>query len=169
MALTDIDYQSGIERWGESMRGRVAMLAAAMVLAGCETTGQKGSELLALRAKPGTARLVIYRTSAFGLLIQPEYLVDGRKSGSSQPGAFIMCDLAPGSHAVSVANIPIALPLTSDPDNIKITLRAGTTTYLRADPQMGLVTGAITLTQVAENQGRNDTANLSRIATDCRG
>ena len=151
------------------MRGSVMVLGTALMLAGCATSGPLGSELLSARVKPGTARLVIYRTSAFGLLIQPDYLVDGRKAGTSQPGGFVMCDLAPGKHAVSVANIPIALPLTNDPDSIKITLRAGTTTYLRGDPQPGLVTGAITLTQDAEAQGRSDTASLNQIATDCRG
>lgn len=151
------------------MRGGVTVVVAAMMLAGCATSGPTGSEMLSLRAKPGTARLVIYRTSAFGLLIQPDYLVDGRRAGSAQPGGFVMCDLAPGRHAVSVANIPIALPLTSDPDSVTVTLQAGTTTYLRGDPQPGIVTGAITLTQVADSQGRNDTASLSRIETDCRG
>jgi len=151
------------------MRGGVTMLAAAMLLTGCASSGQLGSELLAARVKPGTARLVIYRTSAFGLLIQPDYVVDGRKAGTAQPGGFVMCELAPGKHSVSVSNIPIAIPLSSDPDSIKVVLRAGTTTYLRGDPQPGVVAGTITLTQVAESQGRSDTASLSRIETDCRG
>jgi hypothetical protein len=150
------------------MRGRATVLVAAMMLAAC-AAGPTGSEILNVRAKPGTARLVIYRTSPFGLLIQPDYVVDGRKAGTAQPGAFVMCDLAPGKHSVSVSNIPIALPLSNDPDAITVTLRTGTTTYLRADPQMGIVAGTITLTHVAESQGRPDVASLSRIETDCRG
>jgi hypothetical protein len=40
-------------------------------------------------------------------------------------------------------------------------LRAGSTAYLSAEPQMGIVTpGQITLVQVTENQGRADVASL---------
>lgn len=151
------------------MRGGVAALAAAIVLGGCATSGPTGSEVLNLRGKPGTARLAIYRTSPLGLLIQPDYLVDGQKAGTAQPGGFVMCDLSPGRHSVSVANIPIALPLTNEPDSMKVTLRSGTTTYLRAEPRAGIVAGVMTLTHVAESQGRADTASLSRIDSDCRG
>jgi hypothetical protein len=80
-----------------------------------------------------------------------------------------MCDLAPGKHSISVSNIPIALPLSNAPDAITLSLRAGTTTYVRADPQMGIVAGTITLTHVADGQGRTDVASLNRIDTDCRG
>lgn len=48
--------------------------------------------------------------------------------------------LSPQQRSVS----SIALPLTSDPDNVAVTLRAGTTTYLRGDPQLGIVAGAMT-------------------------
>ena len=150
------------------MRGRVTVLVAAMMLAAC-ATGPTGSEILNVGVKPGTARLVIYRTNPVGLLIQPDFVVDGRKAGTAQPGAFVMCDLAPGKHSISVSNIPIALPLSNAPDAITVTLRAGTTTYVRADPQMGIVAGTITLTHVADGQGRADVASLTRIETDCRG
>jgi hypothetical protein len=151
------------------MRGRLIVLAATMVLAGCATSGQTGSEFLSLRPKAGTARLVIYRTSPLGLLIQPDYFVDGRKAGSSQPGGFVVCDLAPGRHAVSVGNVPFALPLSNDPDAVTVTLGVGTTTFLRGEPRMGVVLGSIGLLQVAESQGRSDTASLYRIESDCRG
>jgi hypothetical protein len=151
------------------MRGRVALLAtAAVCLVGCATSGPTGSEILSLRAKPGSARLVIYRTSPVGLLIQPDYIVDGHKAGSAQPGGFVVCDLAPGRHAVSAANIPIALPLSNDPDSLTVTLRGGTTTYLRGEPRMGIVAGSIALLQVSETQGRSDTASLYRIEGSCK-
>src|SRR5262245_40131471 len=126
-------------------------------------------DVIESKSRPGTARLVIYRTNPVGLLIQPDFVVDGRRAGTAQPGGFVMCDLAPGKHSVSVSNIPIALPLSNAPDAITVGLRAGTTTYLRADPQMGIVAGTITLTHVADEQGRADVAGLSRVETDCRG
>ena len=150
------------------MRGRVALLvAAAMWFVGCATSGPTGSEIVSLRAKPNTARLVIYRTSPIGLLVQPDYIVDGRKVGSAQPGGFVVCELAPGRHAVSAANIPIALPLSNDPDSLTVTLRGGTTTYLRGEPRMGVVVGTIALLQVSESEGRSDSASLYRIEGSC--
>jgi hypothetical protein len=150
------------------MRGHVMVLVAATMLTAC-AAGPTGSEMLKAGLKPGSARLVIYRNNLVGLLIQPDYVVDGRKAGTAQPGAFVMCDLSPGKHSVSVSNIPIALPLSNAPDAITVTLRAGRTTYLRGDPQMGIVAGTITLTHVADAQGRADVASLTRIETDCRG
>ena len=150
------------------MRGRVTVVVAAMMLAAC-ATGQTGSETHNTSVKPGTARLVMYRTNPVGLLIQPDYVVDGRKAGTAQPSAFVMCDLAPGKHSISVSNIPIAIPLSNAPDAITVSLRAGTTSYVRADPQMGIVAGTITLTHVADGQGRAEVASLNRISTDCRG
>jgi hypothetical protein len=69
---------------------------------------------------------------------------------------------------VSAANIPIALPLSNDPDSITVTLRGGTTTYLRGEPCMGIVAGSIALLQVSEEQGRSDTASLYRIEGSCK-
>ena len=57
------------------MRSRVTVVAAAMMLAAC-ATGPTGSEVLNAGVKPGTARLVMYRTNPVGLLIQPDYVVD---------------------------------------------------------------------------------------------
>ena len=48
-------------------------------------------------------------------------------------------------------------------------MRAGTTTYVRADPQMRGVAGTISLTHVADGQGHADVASLTRIEADCRG
>ncbi len=119
--------------------------------------------------KPGATRLVIYRSSALGFAIQPSYLVDGRVVGGSQPAGFVACDLAPGPHEVAVNNMPLTTNLFGHgSEKVSIDLRAGSTTYLSAEPQMGIVTpGQITLVQVTENQGRADVANLHRIDGAC--
>jgi hypothetical protein len=119
--------------------------------------------------KPGATRLVIYRSSALGFAIQPNYLVDGRVVGGSQPAGFVACDLAPGLHEVAVNNMPLTTNLFGNgSEKVSIDLRAGSTTYLAAEPQMGIVTpGQITLVQVTENQGRADVANLHRIDGAC--
>ena len=78
------------------MRRCVLALGAALVLGGCATSGPTGSQVFSLGAKPGTARLVMYRTSPVGLLIQPDYFIDGKKAGMSQPNGFVVCELRPG-------------------------------------------------------------------------
>jgi hypothetical protein len=150
------------------MRRCVAPLLAASVVAGCAASGPTGSEILARGAKPGTARLVIYRTSPTGFAIQPDYAIDGRKVGSSQPNGFIVCELPPGEHTVSVGNFPLSISIGPGADSFTTKLRLGTTTYLHAEPRLGIITpGTIGLTQVAENQGRADTAKLYKSESQC--
>src|ERR671918_2528770 len=78
-------------RGGATMRMCLGALAAALLLAGCAASGPTGSEVLTGSIKPGTSRVVMYRTSAFGLAIQPDYLIDGQKVGMSQPNGFVVC------------------------------------------------------------------------------
>jgi hypothetical protein len=150
------------------MRAVVGIFIAATCLAGC-ASGPTGSMTLTDNVKPGATRLVIYRSSALGFAIQPNYVVDGRAVAGSQPGGFVMCDLAPGPHEIAVANMPLTTNLFGHgSEKVNIDLRPGSTVYLSADPQMGIMTpGQITLIQVAENQGRSDVANLHQISGTC--
>jgi hypothetical protein len=145
-----------------------ALAATALVAAGCASSGPLGSEVLTTGSlKPDAARLVIYRTSALGLAIQPDYLVDGQKVGSSQPNGFVVCNLAPGRHEISVGNMPLNVNLFGGSDKATLDLRPGTTTYLHAQPQMGLTVGIITLSEVTAAQGTSDTASLHKIESTC--
>ncbi len=150
------------------MRGHLGIFVVAACLAGC-ASGPTGSETLTDNIKSSAARLVIYRTSALGLAIQPNYLVDGRVVGGSQPSGFVACDLPPGPHEVAVNNMPLTTNLFGHgSEKVTVDLRAGSTAYLSAEPQMGIVTpGQITLIQVTENQGRADVANLHQINGAC--
>lgn len=150
------------------MRGRWGIFVIAACLAGC-ASGPMGGVALTDNVKPSASRLVIYRTSALGFAIQPNYTVDGRVVANSQPGGFVMCDLAPGSHEVAVGNLPLSTNLFGHgSEKVSIELRPGSTVYLSADPQMGIITpGQITLVQVTENQGRTDVANLHQTSGAC--
>jgi hypothetical protein len=119
--------------------------------------------------RSSAARLVIYRSSALGFAIQPNYVVDGRVIAGSQPGGFVVCDLPPGPHEVAVANMALSTNLFGHgSEKASIDLRPGSTAYLSAEPQMGLMTpGQITLIQVTENQGRGDVARLHQINGVC--
>lgn len=149
------------------MRLLPAAVLAAMALAGCASSGPTGSEVLTGSIKPGTARLVVYRTSPMGFAVQPPYVVNGHSVGPSQPNAFLVCELSPGRHEVSVANVPLNVNLSGQSDKTVVDLRAGNTAYLHAQPQLGLTVGVITLSQVTEGQGRADTAGLYKMDGDC--
>lgn len=148
------------------MRNGLVVVVLAACLGGC-ASGPTGSETLMDGVKPNVARLVIYRSSALGFAIQPNYVVDGRVVGSSQAGGFTACELTPGTHEVAVANMALSSNLFGGSEKVSVNLRAGGTTYLSASPQMGIVTpGQITLIEVTENQGRADVASL-RQANSC--
>jgi hypothetical protein len=149
------------------MRRCFPMLAIA-VLAGCASSGPTGREILTGSIAPSASRLVIYRTSALGLAVQPDYIIDGQKVGGSQPNGFVVCELPAGQHEVAVANMPLNISLfAGGSEKVEVTLRPGSTSYLYAQPQMGLTLGVITLTEVTENQGRADTANLHKVDSQC--
>jgi hypothetical protein len=104
-----------------------------------------------------------------GFAVQPSYSVDGKVIASSQPAGFVVCELPPGPHEVAVANLPLSTNLFGHgSEKVTVDLRPGSTTYLSADPQMGIVTpGQITLIQVTENQGRSDVATLHQTTSTC--
>jgi hypothetical protein len=150
------------------MRGYLAIVAA-VSLAGC-ASGSTGGEVLAgSSVRSSAARLVIYRSSAMGFAVQPDYVVDGKVIASSQPAGFVVCELPPGPHEVAVANLPLSTNLFGHgSEKVTVDLRPGSTAYLSADPQMGIVTpGQITLIQVTENQGRSDVATLHQTSSAC--
>jgi Protein of unknown function (DUF2846) len=152
------------------MRRFLAIPVATILLAGCAATGPLGTEVLNVSTKPNMARMVIYRTSAFGFAIQPDYVIDGKAVAASQPGGFIACDVPPGRHEIAVGNIAISNNLFGGgSEKITVDLRAGSMAYFAAAPQMGLVAGQITLTNVTEVQGRADIAGLHQIPGACNG
>nr|QDF40582.1 DUF2846 domain-containing protein [Bradyrhizobium symbiodeficiens] len=147
---------------------RPGIFVAAFLLAGC-ASGPMGSTALTDNVKANNARLVVYRSSALGFAIQPSYSVDGRSVGGSQAAGFVACDLPPGRHEVAVNNLPLSSNLFGQgSEKVSLDLRAGSTTYLSAQPQMGIITpGAITLVQVTEGQGRADVASLHQSNSSC--
>lgn len=156
--------------WGEgvpAMRCSI-VLAAALLVAGCASSGPTGSEILTSSLKSNAARLVIYRTSPFGFAVQPNYTVNGLEVGASTPNGFIVCELKPGRHAVAVNNAALNVNLSGGTDKVSLDMAAGTTTYLLAEPQLGLTVGVITLSQVPESQGRSDTASLHKLDSNCQ-
>ena len=150
------------------MRGYLGIFVMAAFLAGC-ASGPMGGEALTNGVKSGAARLVVYRTSVVGFAVQPNYVVDGRVIGGSQPAGFVVCDLPPGRHEVAVDNMPLSVSLFGrGSEKVSLDLHVGRITYLSAEPQMGVMTpGKITLIQVTEDQGRGDVAKLNQTTSAC--
>ncbi len=151
------------------MRGGISAIGLAVILAGCAGSGPLGNEVLTGSINPSTARLVIYRSSAMGFAVQPDYMINGQRMAGSQPNGFVVCDLPPGMHEVAVNNMALNVNLFGGSDKASLDMKPGTTTFLHAQPQPGLTLGIVTLSQVAEQQGRTDTASLHKIEGACPG
>ena len=149
------------------MRAGLCLAAAGLFLTGCATGGPMGREVLAGDLGPKKSRLVIFRTSALGLAIQPPYSIDGKAVGSSAPDGFVVCQLDPGAHQVAVGNFELNVNLGGGTDKVSVTLRPGQTTYLKAEPQIALTVWFIALSEVSENQGKADTASLHKLESSC--
>lgn len=151
------------------MRAELCVASAGLLLlGGCVTSGgPTGSEILAGSLAPKKSRLVIYRTSPLGFAVQPPYSIDGKDVGSSTPGGFVVCHLNPGTHHIAVANFQLTVGLGGGTDKAVVTLRPGQTTWLKAEPELGLTVGVITLSEVTDNQGRADTASLNKLESTC--
>lgn len=150
------------------MKRLLCATAIALVLAGCASGGKTGQEVLTASISPSKSRIVFYRPSPLGFAIQPSYTIDGKEVAASQPMGFVVCEVAPGPHTVRAANLAGDANLSfSGSETAKINVAPGKTAYLRADIQPGLVIGAITLSQVTESQGRDDTSGLSQVQGNC--
>ncbi len=149
------------------MRAVAGLAGLCLVLAGCASGGPLGKDVLTASIAPKKSRLVIYRTSALGFAVQPDYLIDGKAVAPSTPEGFVVCHLEPGNHQVSVGNFELNVNFGGGSDKAGVLLRPGQTTYLKAEPQMGLTMGVITLTEVTDGQGQSDTATLHKLDGAC--
>lgn len=148
---------------------RLAVVSlAAFLLAACASGGPSGKQVLSARISPSKARIVMYRLSPIGFAIQPDYTINGKAIAPSQPSGFIVCEVKPGSYAIAVANVAGDQSIFSaGSENAQVRVASGETAYFLAQPQMGLVIGFLTISQVSKAQGRKDTAALSKISGTC--
>lgn len=149
------------------MNRGMTLLGATLVLAGCASSGPTGRELLTGSVKSDKARLVVYRTNVMGFGVQPDITVDSKKVGQATPNGFIVCELPAGKHNVSVGNFALNVNFGGGTDKWDLDLAPGSTTYIQADIKPGLTIGVVTLNQVTENQGRNETAELHHLEGSC--
>ena len=142
------------ERLLHRMRKFCAAAICLTLLAGCATSGPTGSEILTGAIPTKSARLVIYRSSALGVAIQPDYVVDGKTVASSQPNGFVLCHLPPGRHEVSISNLPFSNNFFGDgAESMTIHLQRGIGTYIAATPNGRIHAGKSRLRKYLKPKG----------------
>ncbi|RKP48116.1 DUF2846 domain-containing protein [Trinickia fusca] len=121
---------------------RTLLLSAgvALLAAGCASGPQYkdvAASIPTLAADHG--RIYFFRESAFGGgMIQPEIKLNDQVVGRSIPGGFFYVDETPGDYTVSTS--------TEVKREVKFSLHAGDTKYVRTSVSMGLLVGHITPT-----------------------
>ena len=138
-----------------------------LLLAGCASGGPTGKEILTGSLQPEASRVVIYRTAIVGFAVQPQYMVNGKSVAPSQPTNFLVCDLSPGKHDIAVDNPSFNVNLGGGTDKVQVDLKPGETQFIRADVQMGLTIGVITLTEVKPSVGKAETDTLTKQPGGC--
>ncbi len=90
----------------------------------------------------GQARLIVYRSSYYGLAIQPKLFVDGKEVGTCAPGNVINVPVKPGAHVIS------GRTLTEVRSSVNVP--AAENVYVECGMRIGLITGTLVLQQNTE-------------------
>jgi hypothetical protein len=121
-------------------RALLICTGAALIATGCASGPQYkdvASAIPTLAADHG--RIYFFRADGFGgAPIQPDIKLNDKVVGRSVPGGFFFVDELPGVYTVSTS--------TEVKRDIKFTLHAGDTKYVRTSVSMGLLIGHITPT-----------------------
>jgi hypothetical protein len=122
------------------IRALLISTSAALIATGCASGPEYkdvASAIPTLSADHG--RIYFFRSANIGgSAIQPEIKLNDKVVGRSVPGGFFFVDEAPGEYTVSTS--------TEVKHDIKFTLRAGDTKYVRTTVSMGFLVGHITPT-----------------------
>ena len=115
------------------------LFAAALILGGCATSGQKFSETATTTAAtapaPDMGRIYFYRTMLLGMAVQPEVKVNGEVVGRAVPNGFFYVDRKPGSYEISTT--------TEVERTLSLTLDKGQTRYVKLSLSIGFVVGHV--------------------------
>jgi hypothetical protein len=99
---------------------------------------------------PGNGRIFVYRSnSPLGMAIQPEVKLDENwVMGHAQPGGFFYADCPVGSHTLSCT--------TETECKATVPVAPGAASFVRLEPQIGLVVGHIQPVAVDPTQGEKE-------------
>jgi hypothetical protein len=138
----------------------VLILAAALALAGCATTGPRFSEIEArIPAVPADdGRIYFYRKSIFfGDGLRPPVKLNGQDVGRPVPNGFFFVDRPAGDYVVSTSTEVVrSLPLTLAKHEEK---------YVRFEATMGVFVGHISPELVDKNEALSELAGMHYVGT----
>jgi hypothetical protein len=139
--------------------GLLIALLAAMLLAGCATSGVTYTELQPKLAAPaaGQGRIFIYRTSVLGAAVQPSVKLNGVVVGSAVPRGFIYLDRPAGDYTISTE--------TEVTRTLSLTLAPGQVRYVKLNIGIGFFVGHVYPELVGDTDGKSDIANCHLVGS----
>lgn len=142
------------------MRTRPAfalLFPLAVALGGCATSGPRFHEVQAsMPALPADqGRIVLYRSTSFGAVIQPSIKLNGTVVGGSTPYGFYFVDRPAGDYTVSAT--------TESEQKVSFTLSAGEERFVRLQPAFGFVVGRMVPVLVDRNEALSEIKDLRLV------
>jgi hypothetical protein len=142
-----------------SMPRLLLALLAAVLLAGCATSGITYTELQPKLTPPveGQGRIFIYRTAILGAAVQPSVKLNDVAVGSAVPRGFIYLDRPAGDYTISTA--------TEVTRTLSLTLSPGQVRYVRLNIGMGFFVGHVYPELVEDAEGQADIASCHLVSS----
>ncbi len=140
-------------------RALLISAGVALVATGCASGPQYkdvASAIPTLAADHG--RIYFFRSDSFGgATVQPEIKLNDKVVGRSIPGGFFFVDEEPGEYTASTT--------TEVKREVKFTLHAGDTKYVRTSVSMGLLVGHVTPTLDDSETAQQEVETLKYTGT----
>ncbi len=134
-------------------------LLAAILLAGCATSGMTYTELQQKLAPvaEGQGRIFIYRTAILGAAVQPSVKLNDLAVGSAVPRGFIYVDRPAGDYTITTA--------TEVTRTLSLTLAPGQVRYVKLNIGMGFFVGHVWPELVEDSEGIADIASCHLVGS----
>jgi len=135
---------------------RTGLVALAIVLTGCATSGAKHKDMVASipAMNPDQGRIYFLRSSSMlGAAIQPAITLDGNKVGDSRPGGFFYVDSNPGNHEVMCS--------TEVDKKLTFTLDKGEVKYVKTSVGLGVLVWRVIPSLLTEEEATRKLPDLS--------
>jgi hypothetical protein len=136
----------------------VFALTLLLCVGACATSGARFADMNQGLPAPsaGNGRIFIYRTTLWGLAVQPSVTLDGEEIGDAVPRGFFYVDRPAGTYRISTSSEPEG--------TLSLPLEAGQTRYVRLGISIGFFSvGQVYPELVASEEGESDIAGCRYI------
>ncbi len=139
--------------------GFLIALLAAVLLAGCATSGATYTELQPKLAPPaaGQGRIFLYRNAVVGMAVQPSVKLNDVVIGTAVPHGFIYVDRPAGDYTISTT--------TEVTRTLSLTLAPGQVRYVRLAIGVGFFVGHVYPELVDNTEGAEDISDCHLIGS----